>query len=242
MGWRTTTTRRPAARNRAATRRVVWLLPLPVRTELIREWTFADTAGWKAWHNCTLAVESGLLKVHCTGKDPYFGQPLKTPGGSLALQLKVRANGVGGGSVYWATEQSPQMDNDKYCGFRLKHDGQWHELTVRFEVACLGFSGGPADKEAILHEILRADRVLVWTDAPIALSGATGGGPGIITICGTRSVPVTSKPASASAMACCPVPHAVSNTLTAPRSSLRLPSCSSKNGISNASLDFQLTK
>lgn len=110
-------------------------VPLPVRTELIREWTFADTAGWKAWHNCTLAVEDGLLKVHCTGKDPYFGQPLKTPGGSLALQLKVRANGVGGGSVYWATEQSPQMDNDKYCGFRLKHDGQWHELTVRFEVA-----------------------------------------------------------------------------------------------------------
>lgn len=107
--------------------------PLPAHTELIREWTFSDTAGWKAWHNCTLAAEGGLLKIRCTGKDPYFGQPLKAAGGNLALQLKVRAQGVGGGSVYWATEQSPQMDGDKTRGFSLKHDGQWHERTVRFE-------------------------------------------------------------------------------------------------------------
>ena len=32
MGWRTETTRRPFARRRLATRRVVWLLPAPVRT------------------------------------------------------------------------------------------------------------------------------------------------------------------------------------------------------------------
>jgi N-acetylglucosamine kinase-like BadF-type ATPase len=59
---------------------------------------------------------------------------------------------------------------------------------VRFEVACLGFSGGPADKVSILHEIVRADRFHLTTDPPIALAGATGGGPGIITICGTGSI------------------------------------------------------
>ena len=32
MGWRIATTRRPFARRMAATRRVVWLLPAPVRT------------------------------------------------------------------------------------------------------------------------------------------------------------------------------------------------------------------
>ncbi|MBI3682688.1 MAG: ATPase [Acidobacteria bacterium] len=58
----------------------------------------------------------------------------------------------------------------------------------RFAVACLGFSGGPADKEEILHEILPADHILVTTDALIALSGATAGKPGIITIAGTGSI------------------------------------------------------
>jgi N-acetylglucosamine kinase-like BadF-type ATPase len=60
--------------------------------------------------------------------------------------------------------------------------------TVSFRAACLGFSGGPADKEAILHEILRVDRMQVTNDAVIALSGATAGEPGIITIAGTGSI------------------------------------------------------
>ena len=60
--------------------------------------------------------------------------------------------------------------------------------TVRFHSACLGFSGGPADKEAILHEILHCDRMTVTHDAAIALSGATAGGPGVIVIAGTGSI------------------------------------------------------
>ena len=59
--------------------------------------------------------------------------------------------------------------------------------TVRFRSACLGFSGGPADKEAILREILSADQMTVTHDGAIALSGATGGKPGIIVIAGTGS-------------------------------------------------------
>jgi N-acetylglucosamine kinase-like BadF-type ATPase len=58
---------------------------------------------------------------------------------------------------------------------------------VRFESACLGFSGGPADKEAILHEMISAERMTVTHDGLIALSGATGGEPGIIVIAGTGS-------------------------------------------------------
>jgi N-acetylglucosamine kinase-like BadF-type ATPase len=58
---------------------------------------------------------------------------------------------------------------------------------VRFEVACLGFSGGPADKEALLHEFLPAERIIVTHDGLIALSGATAGAPGVIAIAGTGS-------------------------------------------------------
>lgn len=60
--------------------------------------------------------------------------------------------------------------------------------SVRFAAACFGMSGGPADKQAILGEILRADRLLVTTDAVIALAGATAGRPGIIAIAGTGSI------------------------------------------------------
>lgn len=62
------------------------------------------------------------------------------------------------------------------------------EATVHFEACCLGFSGGPADKESILREMLRTGSLLVSDDALIALSGATAGQPGIITIAGTGSI------------------------------------------------------
>ncbi len=58
----------------------------------------------------------------------------------------------------------------------------------RFRAACLGFSGGPADKEGILREMLQVDSLSVTTDARIALTGATAGGAGIITVAGTGSI------------------------------------------------------
>ncbi len=59
---------------------------------------------------------------------------------------------------------------------------------IRFEAACLGMSGGPDDKRAILAELLPAERLVVTTDAEIALSGAVEGGQGIIVIAGTGSI------------------------------------------------------
>jgi N-acetylglucosamine kinase len=60
--------------------------------------------------------------------------------------------------------------------------------TVRFESACLGMSGGPEDKQAILAGMLRAEHLMVTTDAAIALSGATTTGQGIAIIAGTGSI------------------------------------------------------
>jgi len=60
--------------------------------------------------------------------------------------------------------------------------------SIRFTGACLGFSGGPADKTSILVEIFASDRTMVTDDAVIALAGATGGEPGIVVIAGTGSI------------------------------------------------------
>lgn len=62
------------------------------------------------------------------------------------------------------------------------------EAGNEYEAACFGFSGGPADKEALIGEMFVVKRRMVTHDALIALSGAHGGQPGVITIAGTGSI------------------------------------------------------
>ena len=57
-----------------------------------------------------------------------------------------------------------------------------------FECACLGLSGGPADKDALAREVIHARQYLITHDAAIALSGALAAEPGIIAIAGTGSI------------------------------------------------------
>lgn len=57
-----------------------------------------------------------------------------------------------------------------------------------FEAGCLGFSGGPADKDHLIDELFVIKRKHVTNDALIALTGAHAGKPGVITIAGTGSI------------------------------------------------------
>ena len=66
----------------------------------------------------------------------------------------------------------------------------------RFRAACLGMSGGPDDKAALLAELIDAAHLVVTHDAAIALAGATAGEPGIITIAGTGSMAFEKTPAA----------------------------------------------
>jgi len=59
---------------------------------------------------------------------------------------------------------------------------------ARFAAACLGLSGGPHDKEALVREMISAEQYRITIDAVIALLGATAGEPGVIAIAGTGSI------------------------------------------------------
>jgi N-acetylglucosamine kinase-like BadF-type ATPase len=59
---------------------------------------------------------------------------------------------------------------------------------AEFDAVCLGFSGGAEDKDAYVRELIKANRYVVTHDALIALTGATAGEPGIVTIAGTGSI------------------------------------------------------
>jgi N-acetylglucosamine kinase len=56
-----------------------------------------------------------------------------------------------------------------------------------FASGCFGFSGGPADKKALVSEMFALEHLCVTHDGLIALAGATGGRPGVIAIAGTGS-------------------------------------------------------
>jgi N-acetylglucosamine kinase-like BadF-type ATPase len=59
---------------------------------------------------------------------------------------------------------------------------------AEFDAVCLGFSGGAADKEVYVRELIKANRYVITHDAYIALMGATAGEPGVVTIAGTGSI------------------------------------------------------
>jgi N-acetylglucosamine kinase-like BadF-type ATPase len=59
---------------------------------------------------------------------------------------------------------------------------------AEFESVCLGFSGGAADKDAYVRELIKARHYVITHDAFIALTGATAGEPGVVTIAGTGSI------------------------------------------------------
>lgn len=60
--------------------------------------------------------------------------------------------------------------------------------NVNFEAACVGLSGGPTDKDALVCNLVRAQKYSITSDAVIALMGATTGEPGVIAIAGTGSI------------------------------------------------------
>jgi N-acetylglucosamine kinase-like BadF-type ATPase len=72
---------------------------------------------------------------------------------------------------------------------------------VAFKSACFGMSGGPADKAALLHEVIASEHWIITEDATIALAGATAGEPGIVAIAGTGSIAFGQNPRGETARA-----------------------------------------
>jgi N-acetylglucosamine kinase len=74
------------------------------------------------------------------------------------------------------------------CAEQAASHARLASARPHFRAACLGMSGGPDDKEALLRELIDADRLVVTHDAHIALSGALSGAPGMVAIAGTGSI------------------------------------------------------
>lgn len=105
-----------------------------LRTEKLQEWTFQDgTVGWKALHMCSITAADGVLKIQSSGNDPYLiSGPIKVEG-PLAVKIRVKCATGGGGEFFWTTTESPNTNEEHSQHFKLIHDSQWHDYSVRLD-------------------------------------------------------------------------------------------------------------
>ena len=136
-----------------------------LRTESLQSWSFQNgTADWRALHDCTVAAAGGVLKIQSSGNDPYLVSPPVHIAGALTVKIRVKCATGGAGQLFWTTTESPATEEERSEHFKLIHDGQWHDYSVRLEargtVTRLRFDPGAApglievEKIELVREIL----------------------------------------------------------------------------------------
>lgn len=97
----------------------------------IREWRFTkDLDGWKAAHDCTIAVTDNQLQVTSEGIDPYLIAPVSAPKGRMVLRFWAKFDQPGVGQVFWSTKQKSLPDGSTVSNFQVE-PGRGVEYTVR---------------------------------------------------------------------------------------------------------------
>ena len=142
-----------------------------LRTEPLQQWSFTSgAAGWTALHDCSLTVTGGVLKIQSRGMDPYFISPPFRIEGPFTARLRVKCATGGAGEFFWTTTESPHTEPERSLDFKLIHDGQWHDYSVRLDargtVTQLRFDPGNSpgmievEKIELVREILHPLEIL----------------------------------------------------------------------------------
>jgi len=129
-----------------------------MRTESLVKWTFeAGDGGWAALHDCTVAAEKGALKITSTSNDPYLRSPAFKAEGPIAARLRLKGAAGGNGQIFWATAQSPSIEEAKSSRFEIAHDKQWHDVEVPLDahgtVTMLRLDPGTAPGEVEIQSV-----------------------------------------------------------------------------------------
>ncbi|MFP4057425.1 MAG: hypothetical protein ACLF0G_11200 [Candidatus Brocadiia bacterium] len=136
-----------------------------VGSQTLHTWGFETGAeGWRPAHDCELEAREGLLRIQCTGNDPYLVAPPCELGAPLAVKLRLRAAAAGGGQIFYATASAGGFAEQRSARFPIQHDGRWHTYEVplgaRDTVTRLRLDpgSGPGRAEVDLIEAVRALR------------------------------------------------------------------------------------
>lgn len=93
----------------------------------------AGTEGWVAAHDVAdLEVKDGQLVGRITGPDPYIVRPnLRVPAaayGTVVVRMSTTAGTMA--QLFWATQRSPNFDEEKSLRFAVQPDGQMREYRL----------------------------------------------------------------------------------------------------------------
>ena len=92
-------------------------------------------AGWTPSRDCALSVRNGVLRVTCTGPDPYLhAKAASKVAGPLAVKLRIKCAATGEGQAFWTTAKAKNFGRDQRVTFTLTHDGAWREVVVKLPV------------------------------------------------------------------------------------------------------------
>ena len=92
-------------------------------------------ASWTPSRHCALSVRDGVLRVTCTGNDPYLhAKAAPKVAGPLTVTLRIRCAAAGEGQAFWTTTKAKGFGRDRRATFTLTHDGTWREVAVTLPV------------------------------------------------------------------------------------------------------------
>ena len=99
--------------------------------ETLARWEFEDGAsGWRAMHDSVVSADGGVLRIVCTGNDPYIHGPAFKAAGPVSVRLRMKSTKGGGGQIFWSAEDSPGFAEDRSSHFKITKDNKWHDYTV----------------------------------------------------------------------------------------------------------------
>jgi hypothetical protein len=106
-------------------------------------------AGWRPSGDARLSVQDGVMRVECTGGDPFLHTTaVPNVAGPVVLRVRLRCSTRGGGAAFWNQAGATQFHRSRRVDFPLEHDGQWHEhalpLPVRGRLLALRLDPGAA--------------------------------------------------------------------------------------------------
>ncbi len=101
----------------------------------LHRWDFDNGAeGWRALHDCSIAAQDGLLSIRSSGGDPYLISGVRVPGGDFVVRIRMKLNSDGAGEYFWTSSTHPGTSAQRRVGFKLIHDGQWHEYQTAMHI------------------------------------------------------------------------------------------------------------
>uniref|UniRef100_UPI0037832168 sulfatase/phosphatase domain-containing protein n=1 Tax=Prosthecobacter sp. TaxID=1965333 RepID=UPI0037832168 len=107
----------------------------PLTAGKVRQGKSTATTLPRARKGTKLTVEGDQLILQCTGDDPglAFSDLNLTAPGPYVLEFKLQSDATGPAELYWTKDPQTILPKGKHQDFTVKHDGEWHEHTLRID-------------------------------------------------------------------------------------------------------------